>query len=237
RRRSEARVAALAAEIHAPSAAALAARSQPRLPARRAEAGVRSEAPRLAAVPSTRQAARWDDDLPLRAPAAQRAGGELFASAHPSSSSRRPLAIAVGIVAAAAVLSAAVLLRGRNASSQTFRAVAAATGDNRSSASSSASPAPLELVALGHERDGDRLVVRGVVRRGATGRSPDGVPAVVFAFNADGGFVTSARAALDADALRSAGETAFAVSVPDAASASRYRVSFRSGDHIVPHVD
>jgi len=60
---------------------------------------------------------------------------------------------------------------------------------------------------------------------------------VVFAFNADGGFVTSARAPLDAGALRSAGEAAFAVSVPDSAAARRYRVSFRSGDRIVPHVD
>jgi hypothetical protein len=79
--------------------------------------------------------------------------------------------------------------------------------------------------------------VRGVIRSSPADPAIDQLTAVVFAFNADGGFVTSARAALDAAALRSAGETAFAVNVPDAASASRYRVSFRSGDRIVPHVD
>ena len=98
-------------------------------------------------------------------------------------------------------------------------------------------PAPLELVALGHERDGNRLIVRGVVRNPSAGSAVEPLTAVVFVFNAEGGFVTSARAAVDANALRSAGETTFAVTVPDAASVSRYRVSFRSGDRIVPHVD
>ena len=52
-------------------------------------------------------------------------------------------------------------------------------------------PVPLELVALGHERDGDRLTVRGVVRNPAAGAEIDGVTAVVFLFNRDGGFLAS----------------------------------------------
>jgi hypothetical protein len=129
-----------------------------------------------------------------------------------------------------------MLLRGGPAATRTTTATPpAATGDNRTVAA--VAPAPLELVALGHERDGDRLIVRGVIRNPPAASAVEPLTAVVFVFNADGGFVTSARAAVDANALRDAGETTFAVTVPDAASVSRYRVSFRSGDRIVPHVD
>src|SRR5262245_65254352 len=67
RRRSNARIAALSAEIHAPAAPVLAASAAQRHATRRTEVAVRAEPPRLAAVPtSSRQTARWDD-LPLRA--------------------------------------------------------------------------------------------------------------------------------------------------------------------------
>ena len=66
RRRSEARVAALAEEIHAPIAAASAVQPQA---AYREDAGMRAEPARLASFASARRAPRWDDaihDLPLR---------------------------------------------------------------------------------------------------------------------------------------------------------------------------
>jgi hypothetical protein len=235
RRRSEARIAALSAEIHAPAAQAFAASSPLRNPVRRAEVGIRAEPARLTAVPQPRPAPRWDGDLPLRTAEPARPGGELFATAQQPASGRRFAFVALAIAAVAGVLVAVVLLRGGESAAAPVGAVQPATGDNRSAAP--AQPAPLELVALGHERDGDRLIVRGVIRNSPAGPALDQVTAVVFAFNADGGFVTSARAELGAGALRSAGETTFAVNVPDAASASRYRVSFRSGDRIVPHVD
>lgn len=95
----------------------------------------------------------------------------------------------------------------------------------------------LELVALGQQRAGDELTVRGVVRNPESGAGVDQLTAVVFLFTADGGFLDSARASVAAAALRPGGETTFAVTLPRAADAGRYRVSFRSGDHLVSHVD
>jgi len=231
RRRSEARIAALSAEIHAPAVAGTGTGKV----LRRAEIGLRAEPPRLTAVPQPRPLQRWDNDLPLGA--GDSAGGQMFAT-EPRDGGTGRLVMVAGVVGAiAALVLGALLLRGRPAATRTTATAppAAATGDNRGVAP--AAPAPLELVALGHERDGNRLIVRGVVRNPSAGSAVDPLTAVVFVFNAEGGFVTSARAAVDADALRSAGEATFAVTVPDAASVSRYRVSFRSGDRIVPHVD
>jgi hypothetical protein len=230
RRRSEARIAALSAEIHAPALAGTGTRNGPR----RAEIGLRAEPPRLTAVPQPRSPQRWDEDLPLRPGDAD--AGQLFATAHQGGGAGRLPIVAAGVGVLAAILLGMVLLRGRPAAAPPTTATAAgATGDNRAVAA--VAPAPLQLVALGHERDGDRLIVRGVIRNPPEASAVEPLTAVVFVFNADGGFVTSARAAVDANALRAAGETTFAVTVPDAASVSRYRVSFRSGDRIVPHVD
>jgi hypothetical protein len=235
RRRSDARVAALSAEIHAPAAAARATSTLQRGAApRRAEVVVAPEPPRLATVHHPRPGARWDDDLPLRASEPVRAQGDLFVTAQRPESNRRFASIAAVVAIVGAAVLGATLLRG-GASTPIPAAAAAAAGDNRTAAA--AEPPSLELVALGHERDGDRLIVRGVVRTAASGPSVGPLTAVVFVFNAEGGFVTSARAAVDAGALRSAGESPFVVTVPDAASVNRYRVSFRSGDRIVPHVD
>src|SRR4051794_41808020 len=63
RRRSEARIAALSAEIHAPAIAGTGTRNV----ARRAEIGLRAEPPRLTAVPPPRAAPRRGDRPPPRA--------------------------------------------------------------------------------------------------------------------------------------------------------------------------
>ena len=96
---------------------------------------------------------------------------------------------------------------------------------------------PIELVALGHDRDGDRLTVRGVVRNPSSGAALDRVTAVVLVFKDDGGFVGSGRASVDSSVLGPGGETAFTVTVPGANNVGRYRVSFRTDDRVVPHVD
>jgi hypothetical protein len=98
------------------------------------------------------------------------------------------------------------------------------------------SPLPLELLALGHERVGDTLTVRGVIRNPASGAEMDRVTAVVFLFTPDGGFLESGRAGLATD-LQPGGESTFAVTVPRAADVARYRVSFRTDERIVPHLD
>jgi hypothetical protein len=58
----------------------------------------------------------------------------------------------------------------------------------------------------------------------------------VLLFDADGGFLESGRAPVEAP-LRPGGEATFSVTVPRAADAGRYRVSFRTDDRVVSHVD
>ena len=196
RRRSEARIAALAADIH-----------------------------------SERPAARvQSDDLELRPRSAGAAGADLF-MAQPRAGSRWPTVVAAGVFAFATLAALLiVLIGGWLATTHASNQVAADTAPP-------AVAAPLELVALGHERDGDRLTVRGVVRNPASGTAVDRLTAVVFLFNRDGGFLSSGRVAIESSAMRPGTESVFVVTVPGAADVGRYRVSFRSDDRIVPHVD
>ena len=76
RRRSEARIAALSAEIHAPAVAGTGTGKI----VRRAEIGLRAEPPRLTAVPQPRPLQRWDNDLPLGAGDSGRAASQMFAT-------------------------------------------------------------------------------------------------------------------------------------------------------------
>jgi hypothetical protein len=59
----------------------------------------------------------------------------------------------------------------------------------------------------------------------------------VFLFNRDGAFLASGRMPVQSSTLVPGGETAFVVTVPGASDVGRYRVSFRTDDRIVPHVD
>ena len=101
-----------------------------------------------------------------------------------------------------------------------------------------AAPAPaLELVALGHERRRDELTVRGIVRNPASGSPVNQLTAVVLVYNRAGGFLTTGRALVQAPTLGPGGESTFLVTIPGAADVGRYRVSFRSEDRVIPHVD
>ena len=102
---------------------------------------------------------------------------------------------------------------------------------------SAAESVPLELVALTHEREGDGIIVRGVVRNPTGGADQGRVAAVVFVFTRDGAFLASGRSALAVPVLAPGSETSFLVTVPHAIEVGRYRVSFRSDDRVVPHVD
>jgi hypothetical protein len=156
--------------------------------------------------------------------------------------SRFSLALAVVCFIAATVLAAAIVLSG---SPGVPAASARQLGTARSTAplqsadrdTPAQAGAPLELVSLAHEREGDTLTVRGTVRNPSSGSEMSRLTAVVFLFDRDGGFLTSGRAAVDSPELIPGGESAFAVSVPAAGAVARYRVSFRSGDWIVSHVD
>jgi hypothetical protein len=243
RRRSDARVAVLAAEIHPREAAqprAVAAQSSR---SRRAEIGIRAEPPRISPALVRRASDRWDDDLHIRDAADQRGPApELFA--RPLAGSRLGVLAAIGAIAVAAAFAlVAVLGRGlpagrgsrpieRPASSPVQSQTVAAAP-----ASASAAPVPLELLALGHDREADRLTVRGIVRNPAAGGAVEPLTAVVFAFGPDGRFLASGRAIIESSSLRPGGQSTFVVIVPGAATVGRYRVSFRTGDRIVPHVD
>jgi hypothetical protein len=110
---------------------------------------------------------------------------------------------------------------------------------NRSDTAAEASPAlaPLELVSLRHERQGATLVVSGLVRNPQAGRTISGLSAVAFTYDRQGTFLTSGRVQLDFPRLGAGDESPFAISVPQSAGVSRYRVSFRTEDGVVPHLD
>jgi hypothetical protein len=97
--------------------------------------------------------------------------------------------------------------------------------------------APLELMSMRYERQGTTLTVSGLVKNPASGATVKGVTAVVFAFNRNGAFIASGRAPLDFSALAPGDESPFVVNVPNVSDVARYRVTFRSGDAVVRHVD
>jgi hypothetical protein len=98
-------------------------------------------------------------------------------------------------------------------------------------------PAPLELMSLRHQRQGTTLMVSGLVRNPGTGVAVKGVTAVVFAFDRNGGFIASGRAPLDFGTLAPGDESPFLVNVPNVSDVARYRVTFRSGNGVVRHLD
>jgi len=100
-------------------------------------------------------------------------------------------------------------------------------------------PVPLELISLRHERTGtgNGLSITGLVRNPASGGRVADVNVVVFLFDRNGAFVTSAKGPLDFRTLAPGDESPFTVSLDKIGTIGRYRVSFRAEDKVVPHVD
>jgi hypothetical protein len=96
---------------------------------------------------------------------------------------------------------------------------------------------PLELLSLTHARQNEKLAVSGLVRNPANGSPVEQLSAVVFLFDRMGTFITSSRAHVDFLKLGAGDETPFVVSLDAPATVARYRVSFRTDDGIVPHID
>jgi len=96
---------------------------------------------------------------------------------------------------------------------------------------------PLELVSLAHSRDAGGLTINGVVRNPATGPKLEGLTAVVSLIDEGGGLISTKDVPLDYRALGPGEEAPFRITVPDSGSIARYRVSFRAGTDVVPHVD
>lgn len=111
---------------------------------------------------------------------------------------------------------------------------------NRSDTATVTTPSttsPLELVSMRHERRGTRLAVTGLVRNPIAGAPVDRLAAVVFLFDQQGAFISSARANVDFLKLTPGDESPFVIDVEAPSSVVRYRVSFRNDAGIVPHVD
>jgi hypothetical protein len=216
RAREEARIAALAHDIHVDSA------PDP-VPLFRAHvervAPVSSTIHEMALDPSP-TAPSWEEGTSVAT------RGLFSAETAPGRPARR---LAVPAIGAAVVVAAVGLV---------YLVSAPPAGASRPTASSPVSTSSsLELVALEQTRSGQALTVQGVVRN-PDGASPRrGVTAVVFVFDRSGAFVTSARAAIDYQMLEAGDESPFTVAVPGATGAARYRVSFRTESDVLPHLD
>jgi hypothetical protein len=178
-----------------------------------------------------------DLDLDLRPATAGAPAADLFRGEEPDRSRFAAVLVVGGFAVATALALLVVTGRNGQTAAEPPGAVTGrptATGPKPRATTESA---PLELVALGHEREGDGIIVRGVVQNPAAGVERDRVAVVVFLFNRDGGFLASGLAAVEVPALAPGSQSGFMVTVPHAGEVGRYRVSFRSDDRIVPHVD
>ena len=92
-------------------------------------------------------------------------------------------------------------------------------------------------MSLRHEREGANLSVAGLVRNPPAAPIVERLTAVVFLFDQQGQFVTSAKAPIDFLKLTAGDESPFVVKVAAPQTVTRYRVSFRTEDGTRPHVD
>lgn len=150
-----------------------------------------------------------------------------MAEREPSALSHTALVVGAGAFVVG-VLVALVVVTGGGAS--TPSPVAGETGDV-------ASARALELVSLEHERQNDQLIVRGTLNNVPARLERDLLTAVVLFLGPNGDLVTNASATITSDSLTPDADGTFAVMVPDASEVGRYRVSFRTNDQVVPHVD
>jgi hypothetical protein len=96
---------------------------------------------------------------------------------------------------------------------------------------------PLELLSMSHARQDAKLSVSGLVRNPASGSPIESLSAVVFLFDRTGTFLASSKAHVDFLRLGAGDESPFVVSLDAPPTVARYRVSFRTDDGVVPHVD
>ncbi len=132
-----------------------------------------------------------------------------------------------GLLAAAAVAAALV----------TAGSLVMFVGGRLPAAAGTATQAPLELVALGHERTDGQLVVSGLVKNPVSGQVVNALEAHVRAFDAAGILIATQFAPVNAAALAPGQDAPFAVTLGEATTAARYRVSFASRGTMLAHMD
>jgi hypothetical protein len=108
--------------------------------------------------------------------------------------------------------------------------------NGRAATPAAAASAPLELVSLSHARTDGVLSVSGLVRNPARAAGVHGLEAEVRVFDAAGILIATKSAPVEAP-LAPGQEAPFVVALGEAATAARYRVSFRSGGTMRHHVD
>jgi len=198
----------------------------------------RSEA-RVAALAADIRSSHPEIDLPLETAVADApTSGNMFTFIQPVTALPRLATVILAgvlVVGTGAALLVALGRSGDVAANSVTKSV------TRAAESQAAAPATtaraLELVALGHDRDRDRLTVRGIVRNPLSGSPVNQLTAVVVVYDRTGGFLTTGRALVQVPSLGPGGESTFLVTIPGAADVGRYRVSFRSEDQVIPHVD
>lgn len=143
----------------------------------------------------------------------------------PVSAGRGLLKLAIGFTVSVALIITVATIGSSHAQRAGTTTTAAVSGD-----------APLELLSMKHEREGDALTVTGLVRNGGNSGAQRLI-AVVFAFDRAGNFAASGRAPVEFVSLAPGDESPFRVSVPHVGDVGRYRVSFRTDAGVVKHVD
>jgi hypothetical protein len=142
---------------------------------------------------------------------------------------RQAFCLRIGVRSTAAV---GVFILGAAAA---FVAVAS-RGPQRAVSRRSDATAPLELVALEHDRDADSFIVRGIVRNSAA-VAVIGLNAAVSVYGPEGELITTGHAAVAAPHLAPGEETPFVVIISNAGTVDRYHLSFRTAAGVVPHLD
>ena len=225
RRRSSARVAALTAAAGISAAEASLSDEEPRrapwaksaAPARPIGFDVRESRASIAVDVPQSQAVIGTVELPLQQ-------GFLSAPATPRTSSGGQKFLAVAAAVLFVVLATGFIWQWSN-TREASASAAVVSGE------------PLELLSLSHDRQSSKLAVSGLVRNPVSSKPVDHLNAVVFLFDSQGTFVSSGKAPVDFVKLSSGDESPFVVTMEAPSSVARYRVSFRTDDGIMPHID
>jgi len=98
-------------------------------------------------------------------------------------------------------------------------------------------PMPVDLMALTHERAANTVTVRGIVRNPLSGREISHLTAVVMLYSSQGSVVASGQGPIAETVLAPGAESTFAVTLPDQSALGRYRVSFKTDERVISHVD
>jgi hypothetical protein len=190
---------------------------------------LRNERRRSAARVDALRADIYTSDLPLEDESRSvDTVNALFEPATRDRGSRMAFAVAVG---GAAVVTLVISVALREPSSD---AVRTASSGGRAHAGH---VVPLELMSLDHDMAGKALTIRGTVRNPTVGGEISHLTAVVLLFDHQGGYLASGRADVQETALEPGAAAPFVITVNGLNDVGRYRISFRSDDRVVPHVD